>query len=86
MRLYTGKILQIYEYKELPIDKYVIEQLKKLSTDEKCPLVQYKYKMFEWAPGIFILDVTQEEALDIIYEYELDVEDVTINDDDNGLE
>ena len=42
--------------------------------------------MFEWAPGIFILDVTQEEALDIIYEYELDVEDVTINDDDNGLE
>ena len=40
--------------------------------------------MFEWAPGIPILDETQEEELDIINEYELDVEDVAIRDDDNG--
>ena len=42
--------------------------------------------MFEWAPGIPILDETQEEEPDMIDEYELDVEDVSINDDDNGQE
>ena len=42
--------------------------------------------MFEWAPGIPILDETQEEEPDMIDGYELDVVDVSINDDDNGQE
>ena len=42
--------------------------------------------MFEWATGIPVLDETQEEAPDMIYEYELYVEDVVINNDDNGQE
>ena len=40
--------------------------------------------MFEWAPRIPILDQTQEEAPYMIDEDELDVEDVEINDDNNG--
>ena len=55
-----------------------------MSSDEKCPLVKYKYPRFEWAQGITILDETQEEAPYIIVEDELDVEDVETNDDDNG--
>ena len=42
--------------------------------------------MFEWTPVIPILYETQEEAQDIIDEYELDIEDVAIHDDDNGQE
>ena len=39
--------------------------------------------MFEWAPGIPILYETQEEAPNMINEYELNVQDVSINDDYN---
>ena len=39
--------------------------------------------MFEWEPYILILYATQKEEPDMIDEYELDVEDVEI-DDDNG--
>ena len=42
--------------------------------------------MFEWELGILILDKTQEEAPDMINGNELDVEDVEINDEDNGKE
>ena len=40
--------------------------------------------MFEWYPGIPILDDTKEEAPYIINEYELNVENVANNDDENG--
>ena len=82
--LYTGKILHIYEWTELPIENYVIEKVKKFSTYEKGQLVKDKYPMFEWVTGIPILDEIQEESPDMIDEDELDVEDVEINDDDNG--
>ena len=42
--------------------------------------------MFEWAPGIPILDQTQEEVPDMIDEDELDVQYVAMNYDDNGQE
>ena len=57
-----------------------------MSSDEKVPLVKYKYSISEWAPCIPILDETQEEALGMIDEDELDVGDVKINDDDNVQE
>ena len=55
-------------------------------SDEKGPLVKDKYPRFEWAPEIPILYERQEESTDMIYEDELDVEDVEINDNDNGQE
>ena len=76
----------IYEWIDLRIDNDVIEQVKQLYSVEKCPLVKDKYPMFEWELGILILDKTQEEAPDMINENELDVEDVEINDEDNGKE
>ena len=42
MKLYTGKILHSYEWTELPIDNYVIEQVRQFSSDEKGPLVKDK--------------------------------------------
>ena len=68
MRLYTGKILHIYECKQLPIDNYATEKLKQLSSDEKVPLVKDKYPMFEWTPVVPVLDETQQQAPDMIDE------------------
>ena len=57
-----------------------------MSSYEKIPLVRDKYPIFEWAPCIPKIYETQEKVLDIINEDELEVEDVAINDDDNGKE
>ena len=62
MKLYTSKILHSYEWTQLPIENDDVEQVKQLSSNEKIPIVKDKYPMFEWAPGITILDETQEEA------------------------
>ena len=48
------------------MDNNAIEQLKRYSSYENFPLIKDKYRMFEWAPVIPILDDTQEEAPDII--------------------
>ena len=86
MSLSSGKRLHIYGWTELPIDNDVIEQVKQFYSYEKVPLVKDKYPRFEWVPGIPILYETQEEVPYVINEYEIDVEDVGINDDDNGQE
>ena len=57
-----------YEWTYLPIENDDVEQAKQFSSDEKSPLVKNKYPMFEWLPGIPILDETQEEAPDMIDE------------------
>ena len=46
MGLYNGNILNSYEWTEFYIDSDAIEQVKQLSSDEKVPLVKYKYLMF----------------------------------------
>ena len=66
MGLYTGNILDSYEFTELPIDNYVIEQVNQLFSNEKYSLGKDEYPMFEWAPGIPILYDTQEEVPDMI--------------------
>ena len=86
MILYTGKILQIYDWTELPIDNDFIEQVKQLSSDKISPIVKYKYLIFEWAPGIPIIYETQKEALYMIDGNEVYIEDVEINFDDNVQE
>ena len=55
IKLYSGKILNSYEWTELHIDNNSIEKFKKLSSDLKGLLVKYKYQLFEWSPGISIL-------------------------------
>ena len=62
MSLYTGKILYSHEWKQLPIENDVIEQVKQFSSDEEVKLTKDRYPTFEWAPDIPIIDKTQEEA------------------------
>ena len=56
-----------------------IEKVKQLYTDKKGPLVEDKYQIFGWAPGIPMLDETQDKASNIIYEDDLKIEDVIMN-------
>jgi hypothetical protein len=56
MSLYTGKRLHSYEWDELPIDDEVIKRVEGLGIDEDAPLMADGYPMFEWAPGIPIID------------------------------
>ena len=86
MNLYTGMILHIYEWTELPVDNNFIEQVNQIYSYGKGQLVKYKYSIFEWAPGTPISDETQEEAPYIINEDELYVADIAINNDDNVQE
>ena len=56
MDLYTGKRLHSYEWTELPIDDDVIAMVERLAQDEKAQRMTDQYPMFEWAPGVPILD------------------------------
>jgi hypothetical protein len=56
MSLYTGKRLHSYDWKELPIDDDVINQVEQLAQREKAKRITDKYPLFEWAPGMPIID------------------------------
>ena len=68
------------------MEKYAIEKLIHIPSDEKALLVKDRCPRFEWSPGIPILYYTRQEAPYIIDEDELGVEYGTINDDDNVKE
>ena len=57
MLLYTGKKIHSEYWLELPIYGDVVERLEDLSKILKHPNF-YQYPMFEWAPGILIMDET----------------------------
>ena len=61
MMLYTGKEIHIDDWVELPIDGDVIKRVEDLAKIEKRPTFD-QYPMFEWAPGIPIMDdMTEHE-------------------------
>ena len=55
MSLYTGKDIHINDWIELPIDDEVFKRVEELEQIEEQPTF-YQYPMFDWAPGITILD------------------------------
>ena len=59
MNLYTGKRLHSYQWTELPIDEDVIAMVQSLAEKEnkKGPVIKEKYPLFEWSPGVPIVDV-----------------------------
>jgi hypothetical protein len=61
MSLYSGKKLHGYEWHELPITDEVISQVEELAKDQKAPLIKNNYPMFEWMPGVPILDDNETE-------------------------
>ena len=46
--LYTGKRLNSYEWKELPIDEDVIDRINELAEKEEAPLMKKGYPVFTW--------------------------------------
>jgi hypothetical protein len=56
MNLYTGKKMHSYNWQELPIDNETIAQGEELAQEEKAKRLTDTYPMFEWAPGVPIID------------------------------
>ena len=55
MSLYTGRDIHIDDWLELSIDNDVVKRVEELAKIEKLTTL-YQHPMFEWAPGIPILD------------------------------
>ena len=55
MLVYTGKYIHSNDWAELPIDDEFVKSLEELAKIETQPTFG-QYPMFEWAPGIPILD------------------------------
>ena len=78
MSLYTGKRLHSYNWQELPIDDETINRVEDLAKAEKAKRLTDNYPMFEWAPGVPIID----ELIPLLCEAEnMNNDDET--DDDN---
>ena len=52
MSLYSGKRLHAYRWKELPIDKDVIDRVHELGTHDAQPANVHSELLFEWQPGL----------------------------------
>ena len=55
MKVYHGKDIHSNYLVELPIDEDVVKRVKDLAKIEKEPTFD-PYPMFEWAPGIPVMD------------------------------
>ena len=60
MSLYTGKILHRYQWTEIPIDDYVIYQVRDLYEEEDAKKMTDDPPVFEWAPCVLITDNLSE--------------------------
>jgi len=94
MSLLTGKQLHAYNWTELPIDDCIINRVETMAKDEKQLVMTNGYPIFEWAPGVPILDADEDEdevaeAMEgIVYDgdtnSEHDSHDKVSDDDDNS--
>ena len=69
MPLYVGRQLYSYQWNELLIDDDLISRVKELAIEENAPLMADGYPIFEWAPGVPIIDEVEvtpagEQALE----------------------
>ena len=56
MFLATGKHLHTYIWTYLPINEQVIYRVDDLVTKENKPDITKVYPIFEWSPGILMMD------------------------------
>ena len=54
MNIFAVKLMHSYIWKYFPITEEIIEQVDKLSRDERRPTMGYGYPLFDWDPGIEI--------------------------------
>ena len=67
--LNTGKGIYYKRCEQIPIDEYMIVKVNKLATNEKEPMINNKYPLFEWISGLEIGNINveeNEENLDIV--------------------
>jgi hypothetical protein len=56
MSLSTGRRLHCYQWTELPVPDYVLDRVEEMATSEKQPVMTNGHPIFEWRPGIPVLD------------------------------
>ena len=61
MSLHSGKRIHGYKWKELPIDEHVIERVEAMAEEQEQPIMHRGMPSFEWAPGVKIDDIIEEE-------------------------
>lgn len=62
MSLYTGKRLHSFKWQELPIDQDVIDRVEQLAKMEGQPIMPGNFPLFEWSPGVTILDDGEDDV------------------------
>jgi hypothetical protein len=56
MSLSTGRRIHCYQWTELPIPDYIIDRVEALAEGERQPIMTNGHPIFEWSPGVPILD------------------------------
>ena len=51
MSLSTGRHIHEYQWKEIPIDDYVLDHVEESAEEEDQPVMTNGYPIFEWIPG-----------------------------------
>jgi hypothetical protein len=64
MSLSTGKRLHCYQWTELPVPDYVIDRVETMAEGEGQPIMTNGHPIFEWSPGVPILDEDELEGED----------------------
>ena len=59
--LKTGKRIHSNQWKELPIPDHVVDRVEEMADDEGQPLMKNGMPIFEWSPGVPILDDTDPQ-------------------------
>jgi KUP system potassium uptake protein len=80
MSLSTGKRLHCYQWTELPVPDYVIDRVEDMAAQEDQPIMTNGYPIFEWSPGVPILNEDETEGEEH-EEAELENEDIMYGDD-----
>ena len=60
MSLYTGNKIHAFRWKELPVHDDVINRVEELAEIEKQPKMSNRVPLFEWSPGVEIVNEDQE--------------------------
>ena len=64
MNLHTGKRIHAFAWKELPVPDWVIEKVEEMAEIEGQPKMTDRTPLFEWAPGVPVLDEDENINVD----------------------
>ncbi len=62
MSLETGRKLHGYQREVLPMDEWVIKRVEDIAREEGQPKLVNKTPIFEWAPGVPIDQIVEEDV------------------------